>query len=201
MFNSQIDPIVHERYKTASIVRWTANRFNPQPSKPIIDYVQSHGITYHRMREIDVLVEKGAVDSDAPRLIADHINAGINGAISHLDNWDSMINILGSGRTAYKHATAWVSSTLDARILPAMYAAKFEIDPQGVYESKYIEYRDEYLNTCADIHTKFNNKQVRRTRKIIELEKQQLKMALEEFVSNLEDWRHRALTDLAPSSN
>lgn len=199
MLNSKINPVVHERYQTASIVRDVSHRLNPQPSKPITNYVQSHGVTFHRMQEIDALVEKGAVDTDAPSLIAQHINVGVNGARSHRDNWDSMIYIQGPGRTAYKHATAWISSTLDARILPAMYAAKIEIDPQGVYEYEYIEFRDEYLSACSEIHARFNNSAVKRTKKIKDLEKKQLKEALEKFVAKLIDWQHRAISDLAPS--
>lgn len=198
MFNSKIDPIVHERYKTAPTVRAVAQRLHRLLEKPIIDYIPTHGITYHRMREIDVLVEAGAVDTDAPRLIAHHINVGVSGARSHLDNWDSMIYIQGPGRTAYKYATAWISSTLDPRILPAMYAAKLEIDPHGIHECEYLQFRDEYLNECFNIHASFNNGNIKRTRKTKELEKQQLKVALEKFVTKLEEWKREALRDLAP---
>ena len=199
MLNPAIDIEVHERYKTASTVRDVIQRMNPTPSKPITNYVESHGITFHRMREIDVRIELGASDTKAPFLIGHHIHNGIRLARAHLNDWSWNVQFLAGRKTAYHLATAWISSTLEPRLLPAMYAAKLEIDPSGVYEKEYVLLRTEFLNRCKTIHEDYQHLGSRRSKTKRQEEKSLYRAALERFVADLEDWQTRALSDLAPS--
>ena len=150
------------------------------------------------MRSIDYEVELGASDTKAPEIITHHIHDGVRGARSHLDNWDFVIANLGSGNTAYRHTTQWVNN-LNDRIDPAMYCAKLEIDPSGVYEQEYIKLRTEFLNRCQTIHEAYKRHGSSRNKAKRQEEKSKYREALERFVTDLEEWQTRALGDLAPT--
>ena len=202
MPHPNIDPTVHKRYAQASTIRAVIHRLNPSTKhrKSITDYVETHGIRFHRMRTIDDDVVLGASDTKAPEIITHHINDGVRGARSHLDNWDFVIENLGSGNTAYRHTTQWVNN-LNDRINPAMYCAKLEIDPSGVYEQEYLKLRAEFLNRCKTIHEAHQSLGSRRSTAKRQEEKSRYRDALERFVSDLEEWQTRALSDLAPSTS
>ena len=197
-----IDPTVHQRYAQAPTIRPVINRLNrvTQNLNNLPNYVETHGVGFHRMRSIDYEVELEASDTKAPEIIKHHIHNGVRVARSHLDNWDFVIENLGSGNTAYRHTTQWVNN-LNDRIDPAMYCAKLEIDPSGVYEQEYRKLRTEFLNRCQTIHEAYQCLGSRRSTAKRHKEKSRYRDALERFVSDLEEWQARALSDLAPSND
>jgi hypothetical protein len=198
MPSPRIDRAVHARYEQSKTVRQVVQRLNPTVEKKTSSYVEAHGITYHRIRKIDAEVELEAPDSKAPEIIGHHIHNGVRGARAHASKWDFVIANLGPGNTAYRHTTGWIE-TLDARILPAMYCAKLEIDLSGIYEQEYLKLRTEFINECQDIHITYKSLGVSRSKKLKSEEKLKYKIVLENFVICLEEWELRALRDLAPS--
>ncbi len=200
MLHPAIDPTVHKRYAQAPTIRAVVHRINPPQDNlsNLPNHAHSEGVTCHRIRLIDKEVELGAPDSKAPEIIGQHIHNGVRGARAHAARWDFVIANLGPGNTAYRHTTGWIE-TLDARILPAMYCAKLEIDLSGIYEQEYLKLRTEFLNECQDIRITYKSLGASRSKKLKAEEKLKYKILLENFVTRLEEWESRALRDLAPS--
>lgn len=199
MPHPEIDIAAYERYKNAPIVRSVVQRMNPTPPVNITNHVQTHDITYHREREIDARVELGAADSEASFLIRHHISEGVRTARFYFDELNSQFPTVGRNRPAYENATNWIHSALHPRIVPAMYAAKLEIDPEGVYEQEYQHFTAEYLTNCLNIQKRFTTPGQKRTKASKLTEKNLYKQELEKFLISLEDWSVRAIADLAPT--
>ena len=205
IFSKHIVSAVHEKYMNANHNRNT--NFTSQDSWRLIQktHPKTHiectpgDVRAHRTSEIDYCIQNDLTDTAGPFLIRHHIAEGVATAKSIAHDWDFVTQpACLEGTTMHALATRWIKA-LDDRILPALYGASIEIDPEMVYEKGYDFLRGQFLEECDEI--KLVSKKLKGSKhsaKNMAFIRQQYKRALDAFVVLLEDWALHALNDLSP---
>lgn len=204
IFSKHIIHEFHEKYKIANI-NMNADCTSQRPWRLIqASHPNTHlksvppDVRAHRMSEIDYCIQRDLTNSAAPFLIRHHITEGLAIAKSIANHWNFNSQRGCTKRSTMQAlATKWIEA-LDDRMLPALYGASIEIDPEKIFEMGYKFLRGQFLNECKEIEQDQKKTKNKKTDKNMADLQQQYKEALDDFVVLLEDWVLDALNELSP---